>query len=150
MSDPTHNALLNQLLVNLGRSLLQYVGEAWPWTSHDHTRERKTIEELVSRQQAQIARLVNWLAARDGAVEFGAFPTEYTDLHYVALDYLISQLIENETALIGDLEQTVQACSDDPEADELLKQILEEQRAIVQALQGLQQERAEQSGSPAA
>lgn len=150
MPDDTHNALLNQLLINLGRSLLQYVGEAWPWTSDPNAPERKTINELVLRQQAQIIKLADLLAERDWPVDFGAYPTEYTDLHYVALDYLTSQLIENEDGLISDLEKSIQACSDDPEVVELLKRILDEQREIVRALKDLQQQREEQPSTPAA
>ena len=132
-----HNTQLDQLLITLSRSLLQYVGEAWPWTGSHASTERQKINELVSRQQKQISRLSELLSRRNRYIDFGTYPTEYTDLHYVALDYLLSQLIENEDSLITDLEQTLQKCTDDSDAIPLLQQILSDQRASLSQLQEL-------------
>jgi predicted mannosyl-3-phosphoglycerate phosphatase (HAD superfamily) len=135
------NTRLDQLLITLSRSLLQYVGEAWPWTDSHASVERQKINELVALQQKQISRLSELLSRRNGYIDFGTYPTEYTDLHYVALDYLLSQLIENEDSLITDLEQTLQKCTDDSDAIPLLQQILSDQRASLSQLQELAESR---------
>lgn len=142
MTPDGRNSLLNQLLINLCRSLLQYAGEAWPWIRLEDTWEREKVEELVARQQRGIGRLAELLAERDWPVDFGSYPTEYSDLNYIALDYLIEQLIANEEALIADLEETIRTCAEDPEAVQLLNEILDEQRQIVAALKQLRQERS--------
>ena len=120
MAGTPHHAELNQLLIHLGRSLLQYVGESWPWTdSHSNVEQRK-LNELVARQQQFIERLAELLVRRDWAIDFGAYPTEYTDLHYVALDYLLDLLILDQEALLADVDRTISVCGDDPEAVRLL------------------------------
>ena len=131
------NAKLNDLLIVLGRSLLQYVGEAWPWTGYSDADERQKISELVDRQKVQIARLADFLARRHWTIDFGSYPTEYTDLHYVALDYLLRELIANQQAIVGQSGQTLLHCEDDDEAARLLNEIRSEQQAVLQQLQQL-------------
>lgn len=135
MAEPQHNAELNQLLIELNRSLLQYMADAWPWTGESEKTERDKIDVLVKRQREQISRLTELLAYRGWSIEFGSYPTEYTDLHYVALDYLLSQLIENEQGLISEIEQTRTACAVDLKAASLIDEILAEQRDIVTQLE---------------
>jgi hypothetical protein len=131
------NAELNQLLINLNRSLLQYVGEAWPWTADADSSEQRTIARLVERQKAWIARLADLLAERGWTIDFGVYPTEYTDLHYVALDYLLKSLLSNQTALLADVAQTLMFCRDDVEASTLLNGIRSDQDAALRQLEEL-------------
>ena len=137
MRSAERNAELNQLLINLNRSLLQYVGEAWPWTAEADAPERRTIERLVERQKVWIARLADLLAERGWTIEFGVYPTEYTDLHYVALDYLLSALVSNQTALAADIAQALMLCRDDVEASTLLNDIRSDQEAALRQLEEL-------------
>jgi hypothetical protein len=131
------NAKLNDLLITLGRSLLQYVGEAWPWSSSVDADERQKIDEIVARQKVQIARLADFLADRNWMIDFGSYPTEYTDLHYVALDYLLRELIANQQAIVGQTVQTLLLCDEDPEAAVLLNELRSDQQAALQQLQSL-------------
>ena len=137
MAETAINSNLNTLLINLTRSLLQYVGEASPWSQDGAETEQRTIDDLVARQRAQVAALTEFLSARNWPIDFGSYPTEYTDLHYVALDYLLSQVIDNEESLVGDLEGLLETCADDAEVVSLLEPILAEQRAIVSKLKEL-------------
>ena len=101
MSCDQHNDELNQLLINLSRRLLQYVGETCPWT--DRPEVESTIEELVASQKADIAKLVHLLLDRNWIVDFGTYPTNYTDLHFVAFDYLLNEIVEGEAQTVADL-----------------------------------------------
>jgi hypothetical protein len=130
------SADLNDLLVDLGRSLLQYVGECWPWVPADAARAQADIERLVARQRENVARLTELLIRRNGAIDFGTFPTEYTDLHYVALDYLLELLITAEESLVAEVERARALC-DDAEAAALLDDILVDERDIVAELRRL-------------
>lgn len=133
-----NNKQFNRLLINVGRSFLQYVGECWPWTQVDAAAERDKINDLVARQQRQVAKLVELLVQRDGgAIDFGSYPTEYTDLHYVSLDYLLAQLIENEQLVVAEIDDSHRSAADDPEAAELLEQFLAEERCNLKALEEL-------------
>ena len=73
----------------------------------------------------------------DWTIDFGSYPTEYTDLHYVALDFLLDQLIHNQLALVEDARRTLPACEGHPEAEKLVGEIQKTQESIAQELQAL-------------
>jgi hypothetical protein len=138
----TANEALNQVLVNLDKSLLSYVSEAWPWTSNGEAAVQPKVAELVARRRENVARLADLLIAREWPIEFGAYPTAYTDLHYVALDYLLALLVEDEKQVATGLEQAVGAAAGDAEAAELLRAILAEERDASSQLQALARSRS--------
>ena len=131
------NQALNDLLIDLCRSLLQYTADAWPWTADDEQQARRTIDQIVARQQVYIAELADMLMSRGWNVAFGMFPAEYTDLHYVALEYLLHLLVENQTALLAKIEKALEAVRGDQQASELLADLVTEQREIVSTLRQL-------------
>lgn len=98
MAAQSPNQILNRLIINLGRSLLQYLGEAWPWTSGADESKLATLQGLVERQQAAVDRITDLLIERHWLVEFGTYPTEYTDLQYLSLEFLLAQTLENAEA----------------------------------------------------
>ena len=99
MSENDTNHRLNGLLIDLEKSLLQYVGECWPWTSAHGRSIREDVQELVARQQSDATRLAQFLIERDHPLESGAYPTEYTRLHYTALAFLLGELDRNQSAI---------------------------------------------------
>lgn len=137
MANSLHSLELNQLVVDMGRSLLQYVDESWPWTAQESAARRQTLAELATRQRDHVAEIVELLNQRGSEVVFGTYPVTYTDLHYVELDYLISQLIENETALIGQIEATATLCEQDAELVALLDRVASGERAVLNELKSL-------------
>ena len=145
MTDSQYNSELNLLLINLGRSLLQYVEACSPW-SGDET-QGNPLDELVIAQKDDTARLTDLLIRRRWNIDFGSFPTEYSDLHFVALDYLLLQLIVNQEALISDIEQTQKASAGDSSALELLSEILSSERGILTKLQSLSKSRSSDSAA---
>lgn len=153
MSDETLYSSLNHLLIQLGRSLLQYVGECWPWVGPDaeSQKERVAIEEMIEKQKRQTAKLVNYLQDAEWLIDHGTYPTEYTDLHYVALDFLLDQLIQNQLALAEDAQHVLDFCDADPTAKQLVGEIQAVQQTIANELQtlgaSLRSNSAESTGS---
>ncbi len=139
--------VLNTVLVNVGRSLLQYVGECWPWTEKKDEEERRVVAEAVYKQREAVQDLVDLLTERRLRIELGAYPTEYTDLHFVELDFLLPQLVESEKALIGDLEVAIADVAGDDEATALLRSILADQNAVVADLEALSGKRTSDSAA---
>lgn len=135
MAEITHNAKLNELVVDLGRSLLQYAAESGTW-SRSHA-AASDILALAVRQQRSVAQLADLLIDRGATVDFGGFPTDYTDLHFMSLDYFLPRLQESEDALVSELDEAVHTCVDDAEAVALLQGLLAEERAIATALRAL-------------
>lgn len=136
MANHQINAQLNRLLIDVARSLLQYVGESWPRATSD---QQRTLGRIVERQQQHIAALAELLEHRRWVIDVGRYPTEFTtlNLHYVSLDFLLSRLVESERQLIARIEATLRDCRDDPEAAELVEQLLAEERENLQTLETL-------------
>src|SRR5438132_330676 len=103
MADNRHNQRLNLLLIRLLRSLLQYTAECWPWASVEESGEQQAIAEMGQFQLVYVRQLVDLLVERGWPIDFGTFPTEFTDLHYVGLDFLLGELIADEDKVIAEL-----------------------------------------------
>lgn len=99
---------LNDLLIDIGRSLLQYVGESWPWTSAEESDERAAVERMVAEQRETVLQLAALLDARKHRITYGQYPSEYTSLHYVALDYLLEQLVDEQRTLAAELKSAAE------------------------------------------
>jgi len=136
MANRQHNAILGDLLIELSRCLLQYVGEGWPWTAGDDT-EQRTIDELVARQKQGVAKLADLLSSRRVAIDFGTYPTEFTDLQYLALDHLLGQLVESQRALVDLFGRAVTDCAGDDAAMAVVEEIHVTERENLSRLQEL-------------
>lgn len=131
----THDAKLNELLVDLGRSLLQYVSESSPWTV-DAARA-SIVQELAAQQRQHVARIVELLNERRWPVDLGTYPTEYTDYHFLSLEYFLPRLVVSQEALVAELDEAAHTCVDDTIAVQLLTEILHSEQQILQALRSL-------------
>lgn len=137
MHDPLQNERLNDLVVRMFRSLLQYTNECWPWGGIDEVAEQKIIADLAARQQQEVQRLVELLQDRNERVESGTYPTEFGDLHYVALEYLMHMLLNDENGIIAALEQEAATSAADHEVANLLQELIASERQNLAQLQEL-------------
>jgi hypothetical protein len=134
MADIHHNSILSDLLVEQSRCLLQYVGECWPWMSGDDA-ERCSIDELVIRQQQGVGRLATLLDNRRQTIDFGTYPTEYTDLQYLAFSHLLGLLIKNQQALVNVFQHAATDSADDAQAATVIEEIHSAERDNLSHLQ---------------
>jgi len=132
-----HNAKLNQLVVDLGRSLLQFVGEVSPWAPSSAHVARETVAQVVHRQQQNVTRLTDLLAARRCPIDFGMYPADFTDLHFLSLKWLLPRIIASQEALVAELDEAAHTCIDDPEAVNVLSEVLSSERASTEELKTL-------------
>lgn len=128
MADSNSSDVLNGVLARLNRSLMQYAVDCWPWsratdTAALETPEQKSIEQMTLRQQQFVARLVELVMRRGDVVDFGAFP-DNSELHYVALEYLLGKLSADEEELVGVLQSALSSLDSDVEARSLVAEIL--------------------------
>ena len=137
MANVEHNTNLNKLLIRLSRSLLQYVGHCSTWAAHSDAALADEFPSIVDIQQDHVAELSELLAERRWTIDFGGFPAEYTDLHFLSLKYLVKNIIVNQQAIIAELEEASHVCVDDPEATELISEILKSEREITDRLASL-------------
>jgi hypothetical protein len=128
---------LNDLLIDVGRSLLQYVGESWPWTSEDEEGERATVERIVAEQRATVLELATLLDERAHRTTYGQYPSEYTSLHYVALDYLLDQLVDQQQSLAAELGAAADEAAGDDAVHAVIAAAAEQARRHAGELAGL-------------
>ncbi len=136
MSQSQVNAALHHLLVELDSGLLQYVGESWPWTP-DTSSSQKRFTALVERQKADIGELVELLQERRWTVNFVGYPTDYTDLHYCSLEYLVRQTQRALTRHLESIRRTLDAVRGDAEAVDVVSRILADHESIESELKSL-------------
>lgn len=136
MSERKLYAELNELLVNLGRCLLQYTCEAWPWTDEQTAAVHAEIETLAERQSQLVADIADWLDKQEWPVDYGVYPAEYTDLHYVSLSFLMAEIVRNADELTAEVE-AMQKQFSDTGARPLIDHVLAEQKAVTAKLQEL-------------
>jgi hypothetical protein len=120
-----------------GRSLLQYLSEAFPWpkTSGDPTPGK--VRDLAREERDAVGTLVRFLARRRHTVPYlGAFPMGFTSLNFIALDVALSRLVEDGHRAVAALEAD-RAALTDPEAQAELDKFLELKRRHVKALEAL-------------
>jgi len=145
MADKQVNEELNRIVICLGRNLVQYIGESWPW-AEDHPEEREAVDRVVQRQQESMRKLVELLEAREEIVDFGTYP-DYSEYHYIALDYVLDRLIAAERGLIAEIQRAQEVCDSDPEARQVLSEVAAAERENLKTLEELAE--ARRSAKPA-
>ena len=136
MAAITHDAKLNDLLIDLGRCLLQYAVEGCPWNRTPAV--QTTLAELAGIQQQHVGRLTQFLNERAWPVDFGTYPTEFTDLHFVSAEYLLPRVIKGQSALVTELDEAIHTCIADPPAIALLRDVLAGEQQVLERLKQLQ------------
>ncbi len=129
--------ILNRLLTVELRSLPQYLVSTAFWADHDDEKAVQTVVRIAEDQRTMANRISQLIEKREGAVVVGEFPMEYTDLHFLALDYLIKRLIAAQRRDIGVIRRSIEQLEDDEEARELAEEILGCEQAHLEALEEL-------------
>ena len=137
MATVQHNSKLNQLLIDLGRSLLQYVGQCSSWTSRSEAAMAEQFCKLVELQEEHEAELADLLTERRWTIDYGGFPAKFTDLHFLSLKYLLKLIVQDQKAILSELEDASHICVDDPEAAALIDSILRSERHITERIESL-------------
>lgn len=127
--------LLHRLFGRLYRSLLQYVGEAWPWSpAQKETEEHAFLKELLEDQMSDIRELADFLVAHRIALFPDPYPVEFTDLQYLSLEHLVREVLVDQQELLGELDAGAKALETFPEAAELVKSVADSERKLVERL----------------
>jgi len=122
------NGQLNDLLVLLHRSLVQYLATAWPWSAPGSGALEGSVLSLMERQQADAGKLAALLTQRRHLVDFGLFPADFTRWNFISLEYLYTFLCEQQHILVQRLEQSVELFKEDPSGQQLIREIAQSQR----------------------
>lgn len=137
MSDQASLQILSDLLNRIRYSLLQYVGETWPWVGTAEEARKETFLGLVRRQQFSAERLASLLLDRRAVVSGSNYPEDCSELHFVTLDYAKSRLMANSESIVAALKDAASKLSDDPEALRLVEQLASDEEQTLNALKTL-------------
>lgn len=132
-----HNTQLNQLVVDLGCSLLQFVGEVSPWSPANAGAARDAVAQAQQQQRHHVEQLVDLLTERRWPIEFGLYPAEFTDLHFMSLKAMLPRIVENQNRIIAELDEAAHTCIDDVDAIGILMTVLAGERALTEQIKSL-------------
>ncbi|MCA9050911.1 MAG: hypothetical protein KDA89_19375 [Planctomycetaceae bacterium] len=143
------DAVINDALIEMARSFLQYVAEAWPWVSTQSQHIEAEIIALAARQRQDVADIVNLLTEREHFIDFGSFPTEYTDLQFLSLQALFSRLHHSQAVVVETVSRALQTAQQkgDEDAVGLLTVVEGRQKELAAALKVVEQDLSSVSAS---
>lgn len=137
MIDAPTYAALQDVIRREGRSLLQYVSEAPPWTLREARAALARVRTLIEHEHQAVGALVRLLTRHHLRPPYvGSYPAAFTAINDVSLDHLVPLLVEEQRRAIADLERDL-ATVTDPEARTLLEKILTTKQNHLRELEGL-------------
>lgn len=137
MSDQASLQILSGLLNQVRYSLLQYIGESWPWSGKADQARLEAFTGLVRRQQFSAERLASLLLERRAVVPGSNYPKDCSELHFVTLDFAKKRLIANAEAVIAALKSATSQLTDDAEALRLVEQLTSDEQQTLDSLKAL-------------
>jgi len=142
MTDQDNNNLLNNVVISMAHSLLQYIAEAAAWVQISAEGLEEQVRVLAARQRQDVSELADLLIEREYSIDFGTYPTEYTDLQFLSLEKLMSSLRHGQASVVGEISDTLAVLKEvgDSEAVEMLSAIEIREQEIATALQDLSSE----------
>lgn len=113
MIDAHSQKLLQDILRRESRSALSYTAEAYPWTNSTEEKALKELQTLIAADHEAIVCLGRFLVRQRVPLPYlPAYPSHFTTINFLALDFLLPRLIEQERQSIADLERDLAAMKD--------------------------------------
>jgi len=135
--DPQSQAVLEEIVRRESRSLLSYVGDAYPWATAAGELALARLREIVRANGEAVTALGTYLTRNKARMPFlGAYPSNFTSWNFIALAYLIPRLVTTEELLLRALEADVAALRAG-EARAQAEKLLAVKRQNLEALRGL-------------
>lgn len=120
--DDRTRKLLQQTFRRESLSMLRYIGEAFPWTVAAGDGVLKRVSQIVAEDRNATEALGRFLFRRRIPPSFsGAYPSGFTTLNFVSLEYLLPRLSQTQRQAVADLERDVAAVTDADAKAELEK-----------------------------
>jgi hypothetical protein len=135
--DRKTEAILDGIVRRESRSLLAYIGDAHPWTTTSQTAALATVKSAVLAETAAVSALGRFLIRQGLMPSFlGSYPASFTSFNFVALDFLLPRLIQEEKRLIAALTDDLGAI-DNAGAKLVVEGLLEVKKKNLATLESL-------------
>lgn len=130
-------ALLHRLVAMGSRSLLQYVCQAFPWSADKHGQAVAKVQEIAAEERDATARLTRHLQKKRLRLPpTESFPSHFTTINFVSIDYLLPKLITEHANEVAELEVRLPKVESE-EVRDLAQHYLDRKRRDLQALKDL-------------
>lgn len=116
-----------------------YMLDAGSWQS-DAPREHELVRamhDIVVGQKELSQRIATTIMDLGGTVSPGPFPMEFTDMNFLALDFMAREVLELQRRDIGEIEGVVRSVAGEPEAKAIAQEALGSAKANIETLEGL-------------
>lgn len=137
MPTPETLILLNDLLVSIHRSLLQYAAEAWPWTDAHDAETRNQVLEAARKQQESIRELAVYLDRHGHTIAWGQYPVAFTSLHFVSVEYLADRIIAGQQKIVDKCRRVADQIAEDQRAARMVESLIQVESARLRSLQAV-------------
>jgi hypothetical protein len=127
-----------------------YVAAAYPWAAARGHAALDVLAALTREEAEALAALARWMTRRRVELPYlGVFPTGFTTINFLALDYLLPRLRDLQREAVARLERDAHAVTD-PEARAQLDGLLALKRRHLATLESLASTGAPPPAEPAA
>jgi hypothetical protein len=136
-----HIDILGRLFYLQSSSLTRYVVHASPYVApgDDHLFER--LQAVAAEQERMAGRLAETVWARRGRLPRVSFPMRFTSVHDLELRHLITQIVQEQRAVVKEIEAAVTAFADDAESQRLASEMRGVETAHLTVLEELASDR---------
>jgi hypothetical protein len=128
MIDAQTQAILTAILRRESLSLLQYVGESFPWITIDERPALARLNQIIAEDKDGVGDLVRFLTRKRLMPPYiGSYPSSFTSYGFVSMDFLVPRLVEEQRGEIAALERDIIGVTD-AEARAQVQQVLDLKR----------------------
>jgi hypothetical protein len=129
--------VLQTVIRRESRSLLQYLTESFPWTTPERQAAVDELKRLAEEDRAAVARVADYLRRNQVPQPYlGPFPTEFTNINFIGLDYAVRLLVKAQQRAIDNLEGDLRQLSDEGARD-LVRELITIKHAHLKDLEAL-------------
>ena len=115
-------------------SLAQYLAKGSPWSESQNRPAQDLVQTIQADEQRWAQQLAELIEQRGGVPRPDNYPTEFTDTHFLDLEFMLSRLEESLGRTLVQLQEDVERLDDDGEAKELLERMVERKRGQAEAI----------------
>ncbi len=113
MIDHATQALLQEIVRRESRSVLTYVGDAYPWTTSRGEEGLGALRRLIAAEGRAIAAVGQYLVRHHLPLPYiGSYPSSFTTINFLSLDYLLPRLTAFERQSLAELERDLPRLTD--------------------------------------
>lgn len=114
MMDARGYALIARIVSMGSASLLQYVNDSVPYAAAKSAPALQKIQAIAKEERERIANFLRLLQKQHlRRPALGAYPSHFTTINFVSIDYLIPRLITEHEREVAELQAWLQGFDDE-------------------------------------